>query len=236
MTTGIQPSMPYKSGVGAVEINIYNPNVSSNGGSQGISPQGQSTVQSPIANPETQSPASLPIDQQNKQQTQTSTNQPEQKPSGTDENKKADSQQGNIVPLTDNYIKSLENYLNNPNSEIRSIGVKELLKRFKEDPSRKKDPALTSLLNKSLQDPSQAIRLLALAALDSGYAEGDELTNQLLQNMQKSDKAYNQDAITAANILLKKAGKNLNVKTSDTNIPVNSQNQQVGQKLNLISG
>ena len=52
--------------------------------------------------------------------------------------------------LTDDYIKSLENYMNNENPKIRLIGTKEVLERFKEDENRKDNPSLMALLNKSI--------------------------------------------------------------------------------------
>ena len=36
-----------------------------------------------------------------------------------------------ITPLTNEYVQSLENYLNNDNPKIRLIGAKELMERFK---------------------------------------------------------------------------------------------------------
>ena len=44
--------------------------------------------------------------------------------------------QRQIVILTDNYVKNLENYLRNPKSELRKTATSELLKRFKEDKTR----------------------------------------------------------------------------------------------------
>lgn len=112
-----------------------------------------------------------------------------------------------VVELTDEYIKNLENYLNSQDAEVRMMGAKEVVARLQEDDSRKDDPALNALVNKMLQDPSQQVRFLALAMLDSRTATGDEFTVNVLKNMQNSPAGYGQDAMQAANILLKMSGK-----------------------------
>lgn len=111
-----------------------------------------------------------------------------------------------VVQLTDEYIKTLENYLRNPNKDIRVMGAKELTKRFTEDDSRRNDRALNSLLNLLLQDKASDVRALGLAITTAGLAQGDDNTVKILQNMQSSDAAYGQDALMATNALLKMAG------------------------------
>lgn len=123
----------------------------------------------------------------------------------TEEKKKTEKR--NIVQLTDDYIKNLENYLNSQDKEIRLMGAKEVAARLAEDDSRKDDKALTALINKMLQDPSQPVRFLALAALDLRQVTGDDLTVKLLQGMQQSDSGYGQDALQASQILLKMSGQ-----------------------------
>ena len=112
-----------------------------------------------------------------------------------------------IVQLTDDYIKTLENYLNSQDKEVRLMGAKEVVARLMEDDSRKDDKALNALINKMLQDPSEQVKFLALSMLDSRNATGDMTTVQLLQAMQQSKSGYGQDALLASNILLKMAGK-----------------------------
>ena len=112
-----------------------------------------------------------------------------------------------IVQLTDDYIKTLENYLNSQDKEVRLMGAKEVVARLMEDESRKDDKALNALVNKMLQDPSEQVKFLALSMLDSRNATGDMTTVQLLQAMQQSKSGYGQDALLASNILLKMAGK-----------------------------
>lgn len=112
-----------------------------------------------------------------------------------------------VVVLTDDYIKNVENYLNNQNKDVRLMGAKEVLARLQEDDSRKKDPALTALANKMLQDPYQPVRLMAMGALDSRILTGDNLSVKLLQNMQQQKSVYGEDALSASKILLKMSGK-----------------------------
>lgn len=109
-----------------------------------------------------------------------------------------------IVPLTDDYIKSLENYMNDNNPKVRLIGAKELLNRFKEDENRKNNPSLMPLLNKALKDTSAAVRILALIALQSEYAAGNEETISILKDIQTKNKdKIGEDSLLASEILLK---------------------------------
>ena len=112
-----------------------------------------------------------------------------------------------IVQLTDEYIMNLENYLNSQDKEIRLMGAKEVLARLEEDHSRKDDKALNALVNKMLQDPYTPVRVMAMSALNSRIASGDEFTVNLLQQMQNSASGYGQDALQASEILLKMSGQ-----------------------------
>lgn len=116
---------------------------------------------------------------------------------------KKNSKQKRIVALTDEYIKSLENYLNNPNDEIRLMASKEILTRLDEDKDRYNDAALNALLNKMLQDPSKLIRVAALSAFASQLASGNDYTITLLHNIQQNPSADKEDVLQAADILLK---------------------------------
>lgn len=113
------------------------------------------------------------------------------------------SKQKRVVALTDEYIKSLENYLNNPNQEIRLMASKEILTRLDEDKDRYDDAALNALLNKMLQDPSKLIRIAALSAFNSQLASGNDFTLTLLKNIQNNPSADKEDVLQAADILLK---------------------------------
>ena len=111
--------------------------------------------------------------------------------------------QKRVVALTDEYIKSLENYLNNPNQEIRLMASKEILTRLDEDKSRFDDAALNALLNKMLQDPSKLIRVASLSAFNAQLASGNDYTIHLLNTIQQNPSADKEDVLQAADILLK---------------------------------
>lgn len=234
---------PAQASVGAVHIQIYNPTV--NGQGQNGQTQGGHSYA-----------ASMPYPYNSAQNVNQQVNVPNQNlatnPQGTNPNisnsninnvpaanplnneKEAKKKKKEIVQLTDSYIKTLENYLNNPNADVRLQGVKEVLSRFKEEKNRRNDIALTKLMNKALQDPSQKIRLLMLATIDAGYANGDGETVQILRQMQKSDQVYNQDALLASQVLLKMAGKKINV-TTDEVASTSLKDQTKGKKLDVVS-
>jgi hypothetical protein len=228
-------STPY-AGVGAVNIQIYNPTVN---GAGGVTNPNQIPQQQFVPMPPMSPPPSLPLQSPPAQVSAppaataiTNNNQPAAT-TPIKEEKKADKKKKEIVQLTDDYIKTLENYLRNQSAEVRLMGTKELLKRFKEDSSRKNDKALNSLLNLTLQDPSQGVRLLGLTMVDAGYAQGDKTTVELLKQMQKSDKAYNQDAISASEALLKMAGKKISVTTDE--IEEKPEKKKNGNNLDIVS-
>ncbi len=112
-----------------------------------------------------------------------------------------------IVQLTDDYIRNLENYLNSQEKDIRLSAAKEVYSRLEEDTSRKDDKALTALINKMLQDPSEEIRVLAMAALQGRIVTGDDFTVNVLTRMQNDKAHYGMDAVDASNILLKMSGQ-----------------------------
>lgn len=122
----------------------------------------------------------------------------------TTEKKKTEKRE--IIELTDDYIMNLENYLNSQEKNVRLDAAKQVLARLQEDDSRKDDPALNALLNKMLQDPYGPVKFLAMAALDSRAATGDDKTVNLLKTMQSSKKNYGEDALKASSILLKMSG------------------------------
>ena len=118
-----------------------------------------------------------------------------------------------VVVLTDDYIRSLENYLNNPNRDVRLHAAREIVNRFEEDSSRYDDAALNALLNKMLQDPQGSIRGIALSLVSTGAAQGNNYTAQLL-NVMKENKANKEDALQASEALLQMA-----TKTETINVP-----------------
>ena len=120
-----------------------------------------------------------------------------------------------VVMLTDEYIRNLENYLNSQDKAVRLSAAKEVFARLDEDPSRKDDRALTALVNKMLQDPSEEIKLHALTALEGRICNGDALTVELLKQMQQSNGGYGQDAVDASRILLQMSGQ-----TTEKEVPI----------------
>lgn len=131
-------------------------------------------------------------------------------------------QKKKVVVLTDEYIRSLENYLNNPNRELRLHASKEIVKRFEEDSSRFNDPALNALLNKMLQDPQASIRGIGLSLVSTGTAQGNDFTMQILNQM-KDNKMNPEDALQASEALLQMAAK-----TEFVNVPVKQLPQKEG--------
>ena len=111
--------------------------------------------------------------------------------------------QTKVVALTNEYIMSLENYLNNPNTEIRLMASKEVLTRLDEDKDRFDDAALNALLNKMLQDPEKLVRIAALSAFASQLASGNDYTVSLLTDIQNNPNSDKEDALQAADSLLK---------------------------------
>lgn len=110
-----------------------------------------------------------------------------------------------IISLTNEYIMSLENYLNNPNTDIRLMAAKEILTRLDEDRSRYDDAALNALLNKMLQDPNKLVRIAAMSAFSSDLASGNDYTVELLNKLQQNPDADPEDVLEASQILLNRA-------------------------------
>lgn len=115
--------------------------------------------------------------------------------------------QTKVIALTNEYIMSLENYLNNPNTEIRLMAAKEILTRLDEDKNRFDDAALNALLNKMLQDPEKLVRIAALSAFSSQLASGNDFTIQLLTKIQNNPNADKEDVLQAADSLLKMSSR-----------------------------
>lgn len=128
--------------------------------------------------------------------------------------------QQKVVALTNEYIMSLENYLNNPNTDIRLMASKEILTRLDEDKTRHDDAALNALLNKMLQDPEKIIRVAALSAFSSQLASGNDYTVKLLTDIQNNPDADKEDALQAADCLLKMSSS-----TEIRYVPANNQTQ-----------
>lgn len=208
----IQPQAPQNVQVpnySGVNIQIFNPSVAAPGGGSPVY-----NVNAPTYSSGTQNPQAYPQNYytqqfgpgQNANNANTNVNTTNTTTTTTTEEKKK-TEKRKIVQLTDDYIKTLENYLNSQDKEVRLMGAKEVAARLQEDESRKDDKALNALVNKMLQDPYQNVRIMALALLETRAATGDEFSVQVLKAMQNSKSGYGQDAVQATNILLKMAGQ-----------------------------
>ena len=109
----------------------------------------------------------------------------------------------NVVALTDSYIKNLENYLRSPNKEMKLYAIKQVAERFQEDESRKTNSSLNALLNLALQAKEPETRFVALALLNNGMAGGNDVTAQILNNLQQSKIFNGIEADDAKKALLK---------------------------------
>lgn len=123
--------------------------------------------------------------------------------SASTNNDKKNQKTKNIVALTDDYIKNLENYLRSPNKDLKVYAIKEVANRFAEDEKRRTNPSLNALLNLALQAKEPQVRFLALALLTSGAAGGNDITVQILNNMQQSSAYQGAEANDAKKALLK---------------------------------
>lgn len=194
-----------------VNIQIFNPSVTPPGGMAPVynvnAPSyqtGNAQPQSYPANYYTQQLAK-PAEDNNSNKNNNITNTTTNTTNNIENSKKTEKRK--IVQLTDDYIKNLENYLNSQDKELRYMGAKEVVARLEEDESRKDDKALNALINKMLQDPYSKVKFLAMAALQSRMATGDELSVQLLTNIQNASSGYGQDSLMASDILLKMSGQ-----------------------------
>lgn len=178
-----------------VNIQIFNPSVVAPGGSvpgSNVNAQTYTTTPSYPQNYYTQNLAQPPQPVHEAQSIQEPT-------------KKTEKRQ--IVQLTDDYIRTLEDYLSDEgNKQIRLTGAKEVLARLQEDESRKDDPALNALVNKMLKDPYEPVKFIAMAALESRAVVGNRETVGILQGIQRQKTCYGEDALKASNILLRMSG------------------------------
>ena len=125
----------------------------------------------------------------------------------TDKSEDSKTGKRKVVRLDNNYIKTLENYLNSQDTAVREMAANDIVARLTEDSSRKENPALQALVNKMLQDPAEKVRAIALSLVESETIEGDELTVKLLKQMQTKNDNNGMDSLQATNALLKMAGK-----------------------------
>lgn len=129
------------------------------------------------------------------------------------EEEKVDSKE--VTLLTDEYIKTLENYLRNDNKDIRTQGIEMLAKCFREDKTRCDDEALNNLLNLALQDVEPRIRLLAMCLLETKDAKGDDLTLDILTKLQASTAYGGEEAKMASKVLLEMNTKKVEINQNE---------------------
>ena len=110
-----------------------------------------------------------------------------------------------ITIINDDYIKTLEQWLNSQEESQRNAAAKQVFQRLQEDKRRYDNPALNALLNKMLQDPCHSVKSLALLSLKSGLAKGDDFTKELLQKIAQDKSNFGMDAKDAESILIKMA-------------------------------
>lgn len=204
----MQPTQNYQvpASASGVNIQIFNPSVTTPGTQATYNVNAPSYPANYYTGQMGQTPNQQNVNSQNNSTNQTN-NTETKKTETTETDNKKKTEKKEITQLTDEYIMNLENYLNNPEKEIRLNAAKEVFARLEEDETRKDDKALTALINKMLQDPKEEIRVIALTALESRIVTGDDFTVNLLKNMQTSKDGYGQDAVDATNILLKMSGK-----------------------------
>lgn len=183
-----------KTASSGVNIYIYNP--SGIGGPNATASATYTTPQTQVT-PQPQTIASTPIT--NNEQPIAST--PVSTKDETKETKEKEKK--NVVKITDDYVKTIESYLRSNDENVRKNGIIDLINRFEEDDSRKKDPALTALLNIALQDPVSSNRMFVLSSIAAEQALGDDKTVELLSALQKSEKLYGREAQLANEALLK---------------------------------
>ena len=148
--------------------------------------------------------------------------------SSNNQNKKTEKR--DIVQLTDDYIRNLENFLMSQEKEVRLNAAKQVYDRLAEDNSRYDDAALNALINKMLQDPAQEIKLLALSALEDRIVSGNELTVKLLKDMQQSSANNGLDSIDASNALLNMSAKKVQKEFEVKDNPKSEQKQSENKK------
>jgi hypothetical protein len=138
------------------------------------------------------------------------------------------------MALTNEYIKSLENNLNNKDKAVRGKAIAELVNRFKEDKSRKDNKQLTKLLNLALDTTETKPNVLgAMQALENGYANGDATTVQRLQAIRDQHDNFG-NSETAEGILTKLAGRTPADKNAAT--PIKEAVETQVPKLDTIAG
>jgi len=222
------PNIPKPGGVSAVNITINGVNSPTSGAASQMVPAPDPPVMPyylPTLNPIQETKKELlkePVEPKKEQI------EPKKEPEPKQALEKKTEEKSNkkpVVELTDVYIQQLEKKLNNQDKNERAHAVAELVNRFKEDEKRKDDPRLTNLLNLALQDDSKPVVFAAMQALENGYANGNQVTEQRLQAIIQTHDTFG-NSETAEGLLANLSTKQQKVKTT---------NDAPGQKLNLVA-
>lgn len=108
-----------------------------------------------------------------------------------------------VTILTDAYIKQLDEYLQNPNKELREYAASEVVKRLSEDRTRHDNKQLNVLVNRMLLDPyDKKVRGRALMILENQLAKGNEDTKQILDWIQQDPNALERHKVQIEKIKL----------------------------------
>lgn len=135
-----------------------------------------------------------------------------------------------VKPLDENVIKGLNNALTQGGEQQRMHAVSQVLKLLREDPeNRKNNPKLTGLINTALH-PNQPsiVKEAATIACQNGLVEGNQTTQQLLNNIAGQNDKYGTSNMAASALsTMPFSGRLSKNTTASESIP--------GQKLDLIA-
>jgi hypothetical protein len=118
-------------------------------------------------------------------------------------------------PVTNEYIMTLENFLNSPDKSIRKQGLTKVIEKAKQQtndgqqPGADVDQWIKNLMNKALQDPDPGIRTLAFGLFN--YTNGDQLTLSILNKYMSSSSSFGTDADNARTTLLRMSEKGVSI-------------------------
>lgn len=192
-----------KQAASGVNIYICNPSGVGNGCSCPYFP-GQPLqtpmVMNPYA-PSASATATAPLNGENEKFSSPIANTPIEE--GAEKAKGKDKKQ--LVQITDELVHRIEDYLRNPDPDVRKMGIIELIRRFEEDESRYDHPALIALLNIALQDPVPRNTIMAMSPITTESAQGDSKTFDILQQLasKENKKMHGAEAKMAQEALLK---------------------------------
>lgn len=185
----------------------YTPNYVPNNGqvvNNNYNPNTNVTYPNPIVNQQPQ-PAPPPVQPQPEKPPEQKTPEPKKEEPKKEEPKTEEpktEEPKKVGNIPESLITAIDKGLSDPNTEIRINAATKLLQTFEKNPDAKDHPALLVLLNRTLKDPHQNVRLFGEIILKTGSANGDVSTQNILTDMTNSTKAYGQDALAANDILL----------------------------------